>query len=121
MYKGNSYLAVSGKSPAFYGMPKPIAKPIREDGTMSSDLWRYLNSLSTVPQQDIPITVGPSPATFQATANGSVVISGTVTGISITRNGTYNLGTTTNMVPMSIGDILTITYSALPTLTWMPR
>ena len=121
-YAGNSYLTPTGKGQNFSGMPKPVAKPIKPDGTFSEDTWRYLNSFSTAPTQEQAITVGPSPATFQATSNGTILImGGTVSAISLTRNSTYNLGVTSGYIPLSIGDIVTITYTGVPTCTWFPR
>jgi hypothetical protein len=121
-YAGNSYLTPTGRAVNANSMPKPIAKPIRPDGTFTNDIWRYLNGLSSAPAQEQTITLGPSPATFQATANGSILVSGgTVSLIALTRNSQYNLGVTSGYIPMSIGDIVMITYSGAPTCTWFPR
>ena len=120
LYLGNSYIATASKTQA--GMPKPIAKPIKEDGTFTQDTWRYLNSLSSEPNAESAITLGPTPATFQATANGSVLVSGgTVSALSLTRNNAYNLGMTSGLIPLSIGDILTINYTGAPVCIWFPR
>jgi len=121
-YQGNSYISVSGQGQNFAGMPKPIAKPLKEDGTFTQDTWRYLASFSGPPPQEMPITLGPSPATFQAISNGSVLVSGgTVSLVSLKRNKTYNLSGSSGLFPLSIGDVLTITYTVAPTCVWFPR
>jgi hypothetical protein len=81
-----------------------------------------LNAQTTAPNIESGVKVGTSPATFQATNNGTMLVKGgTVSAISITRNAAHDLGMTSGLIPLSIGDILTVTYSGLPTLTWFPR
>lgn len=119
-YAANSYLATQQKNTLV--APKPIAKPLKPDGTFTQETLRYLSGLLAAPSDEIAITLGPTPATFQATAKGSVLVyGGTVSAISLTRNGVYNLGVVSGYFPLSIGDILTITYSAAPTCYWFPQ
>lgn len=65
----------------------------------------------------VAVTLGTSPAAYQAPARGYLsLVGGTVTAVTLTRNGTATtIATTAQNYPMSSGDILTVTYSAAPT------
>jgi hypothetical protein len=68
------------------------------------------------------VVLGASPTQFKATVNGTFLISGgTISGLSITRQGFYALPNTTALIPMSIGDIIGIIYSVAPVCTFLPR
>ena len=68
------------------------------------------------------VTVGASPFTYTATANGCAFVSGgTVSAISITRHGTaVATGVTAGPVPLRWMDQMTVTYSAAPTVAFLP-
>lgn len=68
------------------------------------------------------ITVGASPYTYLAERNGVLVVQGgTVSQIAYVRNsGTVNLGVTAGPVPLLMADAVTITYTVLPTVTFLP-
>lgn len=71
-----------------------------------------------------PITLGPSPFTYQAPTGGSLIIQGgTVSMVSLTRDGVtnFNTGQTQGMFPLSQRDTLIITYTGTPNLTFVPR
>lgn len=121
-YTANSYNTPTAGAPQQSGVPKPHSKVLKPDGTVATDWWRFFYALVSPPNQEVGVTVGVSPATYQATANGTLLVKGgTVSAISLTRLNTYVLGITSGLVPMSIGDSVTVTYSVLPTLTWIPR
>ena len=64
------------------------------------------------------ITIGASPFAFTLPGKGAVlVVGGTVTGITITRGGSGALatGVVAGVFPGSKGDIVTVTYTAVPT------
>jgi hypothetical protein len=68
-------------------------------------------------------TVGASPATFTAPTSGMYVVSGgTVSAITLTRGvaAAVNLGSLGGTYNVSPGDILTVTYTAAPTVTFVP-
>jgi hypothetical protein len=67
---------------------------------------------------------GVSPYSYQATQGGSVVISGgTVSIVELSRDGVayYATGQTSGMFPVSMGDVLRVTYTVVPTMTFVPR
>ncbi len=71
----------------------------------------------------VNVTAGASPYTYTSTAVGNLVIAGgTVTAITLSRGASsVTLPIATPIVPMDNTDAVQITYSAAPTLTWIPR
>ena len=104
------------------GVPKSnqqIVDP--QTGIIRSNWWRFFQSISTSPQPEMAVVLGASPTTFTATSDSQVLITGgTVSSVTYTRKGTYNLGFTSGFFPMSIGDSITITYTVAPTVVYFP-
>jgi hypothetical protein len=69
------------------------------------------------------VTVGASPFSYTAAFDGTVIVTGgTVSAISVIRQGTsVATGITTGLFPLSRLDILPVTYSGLPVMTFLPR
>lgn len=69
------------------------------------------------------VTVGASPFTYTAAFDGTIATTGgTVSAISLIRQGTsVATGITTGLIPLSRADAVQITYSATPTVTFLPR
>lgn len=67
------------------------------------------------------ITVGASPFSYTAMKDGYALISGgTVSAVSLTRHGTAVSTPTTGFIPTARGDVISVTYSAAPTMTFVP-
>ncbi|WP_063551521.1 right-handed parallel beta-helix repeat-containing protein [Burkholderia territorii] len=71
-------------------------------------------------------TVGASPWTFTNSNLSAVSMSiagGTVSSIGVSRNGqaAYASGLTNGMIDLKPGDVMTVTYTAAPTVTMIPR
>ncbi|KVD81920.1 hypothetical protein WS62_23475 [Burkholderia sp. ABCPW 14] len=70
------------------------------------------------------LTVGASPFAYTAQAAGTVVISGgTVSAVTLKRGSpaAISVGETAGVVPVSAGDIVTVTYTVAPTMDFVPR
>jgi hypothetical protein len=69
------------------------------------------------------ITVGASPFTYTAPFDGTLVSTGgTVSAIAIIRQSTtVATGLTSGLIPLSRSDKVQVTYSASPTMTFLPR
>jgi hypothetical protein len=72
----------------------------------------------------VAVTLGASPATFQAPSRGSLNIGGaTISAVTLTRQSqtggspivTTLAANSAPFIPLSNGDVLTITYSVAPT------
>jgi len=70
---------------------------------------------------EITVSVGGSPFTFTAPSGGYIILrGGTVSAVQITRTVTTLTGQTSGIFPLSQGDQLTVTYSALPVMVFVP-
>lgn len=69
------------------------------------------------------VTVGASPFSYSAPSRGSVNVSGgTVSQVAIVRNGvSHNIGGIAGSFQVSKGDQIKVTYSAAPSLTFIPH
>ena len=111
---------VSGQTTT--AVPKPSSAPIGPDGKISTDWWRFFNSLSSKPIAESPVILGISPTTFVAPVAGTLlVIGGTVSTIMFQRKNSYATGVTGGFIPMSPQDQVSIVYSAMPSVIWLPR
>jgi hypothetical protein len=75
------------------------------------------------PAAEAAVTVGDSPYVYSAPVRGSVIVNGgTVSAIAFSRDGTtfYTTGQTAGMFLLCAGDLLRITYTVLPTVTFVP-
>ncbi len=81
----------------------------------------YLQQFTQSPPKFAIITVDTSPFSYTAKEPGFVIIqSGTVSAIHLIR-GADDLNLTGQLViPVSINDTVTTTYSVLPTITFVP-
>lgn len=64
-----------------------------------------------------------SPLIYQAQSKGFMIVQGgTVTIIQFTRDRStnYNTGQTSGIFPLAQGDSLIVSYSSVPTMTWVP-
>jgi hypothetical protein len=70
---------------------------------------------------EVAVTVGGSPFAFTATSGGYIILrGGTVSAVEVTRTVTTLTGQTAGVFPLSQGDVLTVTYSALPAMVFVP-
>jgi hypothetical protein len=99
-------------------------QPIQSGKNTSAVWYRFFQGvfLGTPPSSEITITAGASPYTYTAPAKGFLIVrGGTVSAIQFTRTVTTLTGQTAGLFPLSQGDQLTVTYSGLPTLVWVPQ
>lgn len=100
--------------------------PLEVNGVPSRGWFRLWQGLwSGTPTQNLSaVTVGNSPFSFTAPAGGTLIVNGgSVSKAEYSRDGLtfYTTGQTNGMFPLSQGDVLRITYSGAPTLTFVPR
>jgi hypothetical protein len=103
-----------------------VNTPLTTKGTINSSWFRCWQGLfSGAPTANISVvTVGVTPFTYAAPAGGTVIVNGgTVSQVKFSRDGAsfYVTGQTQGMFPVSQGDLLVISYSVPPTVTFVPR
>lgn len=102
-----------------YGMP------IDTKGVINRTWYQFWTDIwKGKPQGGIATQlVTASPFTYQALTKGFMVVQGgTVSLIQFSRDGITNVttGQTFGCIPLAQGDLVIITYSVAPTITWVP-
>lgn len=98
-------------------------QPIADAGGFVNTTWlRFFNALVGAPAGISPVQATGSPFVYRAPTAGTLSITGgTVSSITLTRNTvTTPTGITAGLVPVANGDTVTITYSAAPTVNFIP-
>lgn len=74
------------------------------------------------PLPESSVVATGSPFSYTTTQGGNLlVVGGTVSQITIKRDQVYVTGLTSGFIPVSNGDVVTITYTVAPTLVFFPR
>lgn len=104
----------------------PAATPwgkVNKDGTVMIDpnWWLFLLNVP-LPQAPQSVTVTASPFIYTAVAYGLLsIIGGTVSAIVIIRQGTtVPTGITSGLIQLARQDQVKVTYSAVPTINFLP-
>src|SRR6201999_4547302 len=83
--------------------------------------WMHDTDVGTPPSAEAQVTPTGSPFAYQALKKGFLIVNGgTVSLVQFTRVGTYTTGMVSGMFPVDLGDTITVTYSAPPTITFVP-
>jgi|SRR5215831_1368802 len=97
----------------------PMTDP--KTGRIASAWYSFFAMMGAEAPTFEPVTLGPSPFSYQASAPGSLIVrGGTVSAITLTRQRDTITITGVIAVPMSLGDIAKITYTVAPTVTFVP-
>jgi hypothetical protein len=97
-------------------------QPLVDPKGMITTIWqRFFNALVGPAGPIGTVTVGASPFAYTATAPGSVaIVGGTISAVSLTRAGVAVALGTTRLVTVAQNDVVTVTYSAAPTMNFIP-
>ena len=96
---------------------------VNADRTPTTAWQLFLAQMVAQPGPIATITVGASPFDYQASQSGHLLllIDGTVSDVSLSRGRvTISTGQVAGFFPMALGDTLTITYTVLPTVYFIP-
>ena len=99
-------------------------QPLSVKGQTSSVWYRFLQGIfSGQPSaSESSVSVGASPFSFTAPSGGFIILrGGTVSSVQFTRANTTLTGQTSGIFPLSQGDVLTVTYSGLPSMVFVPQ
>lgn len=92
-------------------------------GLLTQGWFGYLAQLAGAPGPIVAVTLGPSPFAYKAPSSGAVAVSGgTVSSITLARARVsgVNVGFTSGSISVAANDVVTITYSAAPTINFIP-
>ena len=107
-----------------FGLPSPQLAAINTESGKWSDIWyRFLVRLAqlSAEQPFEPISLGASPFTYTARTIGHIFITGgTVSARSLVRSGASLAVPSDTFIPVAANDMVTVTYSVLPTMTFIP-
>jgi len=84
----------------------------------------FVNPVSALNSAQVTVSVGASPFAYTVSTYGNLVINGgTVSSVTITRPGgaAVTLGVVAGMFAVQAGDVVTITYTVAPTVTFIPN
>lgn len=99
-------------------------QPVLDSNALFSRPWYlFFQRLTNSDADPSTVTVGASPFTYTASSDGLLIITGgTVSLIEYGRNSIYTAtGLTAGVVPVVEGDSVRITYTVLPTVTWVRK
>lgn len=107
----------------FYSSLAPFVN--KATGLILQPWIQYLQQFTIAPPAFMPIVVTASPFSYEAKEPGNIFISGgTVTSITLSRGqDTIIVAPNTvnpRLIPVAINDIITVTYSVLPTMKFIP-
>lgn len=94
-----------------------------QTGYASPSWFEFFARLTTQPPPIVGVVPTGSPFTYTASTNGQLAVSGgTVSSITLSRAKMTNIptGVTSGIIPLSQGDSVTITYSVVPTINFIP-
>lgn len=100
--------------------------PLAQKGNTTKDWYFFWSGLykGLPPALPLPVTLGASPFIYTAPQRGFLIITGgTVSAVAYSRDGVtfFATGQTAGMFPLSASDVLRITYSVVPTVTFIPQ
>lgn len=117
----------SASTPVVAIQPREIAAAAsgrgdRVGGLITPAWLRFFTLLLSQPGPIAAVALTGSPFSFTASERGTAfVVGGTVSVIKITRaRVTITTGQTSGNVPLAQGDTLIVTYSAAPTVSFVP-
>lgn len=102
-------------------LPSQLAAFTDKNGRLQRPWTQYLQQFTQAPPNVMNVIVSASPLSYRIKEPGSVAITGgTVSGIILTRGIIFIDLTGSKIIPVSINDIITVTYSVLPTIQFIP-
>lgn len=107
-----------------FGLPDPSVPMVGKEGRLADVWYRGLVRLAQLSAERpiAPVSVGASPFTFTATTIGDLLVrGGTVSAVTLVRGDDSLVCPVSGFVPMAANDSIVITYSVLPTVTFVPR
>lgn len=102
-------------------LPNQLAKFVDKMGRLIPPWNSYLQQFTQQPPSFADIVLGPSPFSYVAAEPGNVHLNGGTVSSAILSRGLDTLNFTgARSIPVAIRDVVTVTYSVLPTMKFIP-
>ena len=103
-------------------LPNTTIPFVDMSGRLSQPWLYWFQSIGGPGAASSTVTVGASPFSFAASYQGNLLVEGgTVSAIDLVRGTTIiSTGMTSGFIPVSRNDIVIITYTVLPNVTFIP-
>lgn len=103
-------------------LPNLAAVLVDTNGRVVSPWVQFFQGLVNPPAQVEAVTLTGSPFDYTVAGFGTVLVSGgTVSAIALVRGGSsLSLGVTSGLIPVGDTDVVRITYTVAPTVTFIP-
>lgn len=102
-------------------IPSASVPAVDSRGLLSQAWYRFFANILGPAPAFSTVAVGASPFTWDASRSGHVLIAGgTVSSVKIQR-GVAMLTVPSGLVPVAQGDAVIVTYSVLPSMTFIPE
>ena len=102
-------------------VPSTLAPLVNAARGIVAPWLQYLQQFTQAPPNFMDITVTPTPFEYIVKEPGNLFITGgTISAITLTRGAISLTVTGQKFIPVAIKDVITIAYSVLPTMTFIP-
>lgn len=103
-------------------IPNSLSALVNKSLLCVNPWFTYFRQFSIAPSPIKTVDVGVSPFAYTVKEPGSVFVTGgTVSLVQFTRGQVTLTLTTNTLIPVCIGDIITVTHSVLPTIKFLPN
>lgn len=104
-------------------VPNLIAKLVDSSGLLKSQAWISFFQQSVSPPSPVMVlVVGASPFVYIAREPGLVIVTGGIVSAQSLIRGIIAINVTgIKLIPVEIKDSVSVTYTGLPTMQFMPR
>jgi len=103
-------------------IPNMLSNLVSKAGAILPPWNNFFQQFSNPPSPIMPIIVGTSPFSYVVKQPGMVVLSGgTISAVSLVRGKTTISMGTNRVFTVEIADTVIVTWSGLPTMSFVPR
>lgn len=102
-------------------VPNVLSKIVNKFGNCVDPWLKFFQQFSQAPSPALDVILTVSPFEYTAVEPGNIYIDGAVTTVTLTRkNKVIDVGANI-LIPVCIGDVITITYAVLPVVSFFPN
>jgi hypothetical protein len=102
-------------------LPNTLAPIADAVGRILAPWTSYLQQFTQAPPNIMPVVVTASPFAYKVQEPGSVTVTGGTVSVILLTRGSISINLTgQKIIPVSINDTITVTYSVLPIINFIP-